>query len=226
MGKSKTISQLEVSDEPPEKSDVLQEVSPPNGKTDKNPDEIKSVVKKTKALKEESTWAKDAWVVSWLGILPLLAAEDLRPYVFIANQQARMAMGTALGPLLPIINRLMGVRMAVASMEEELKKLNPTEAAAVMQELASRVRTSDLKSDPPGAEGIKVLVKAQPSLQPEVITFLRLLPVEELGLWVTTGWAQTFSNQQQEFRSLLDSWAAQTVNRPLAAAARSSIPTP
>jgi len=167
----------------------------------------------------QTSWAQDAWVQSWIALEPSLTEVDLRPYAFVANQQARMSMGTVLGPLIGIVNGLMGPSMKVAGMEAELSKLTSSEARSVLAELARRVRASDLKTKPAGIDGVRAILKTHPALQRDVVSFLELLPVDSLGPWVVTGWGSLLNSEKVAYDAVVATWAGISSNQGLSAAA-------
>lgn len=187
---------------------------------EKDASDEKKKPKQTSAPEPSQTsWAQDAWVQSWIALEPSLSEVDLRPYAFVANQQARMSMGTVLGPLIGIVNGLMGPSMKVAGMEAELSKLTSSEAKSVLAELARRVRASDLKTKPAGIDGIRAILKTHPTLQRDVVSFLELLPVDSLGPWVVTGWGSLLNSEKVAYDAVVATWAGISSNQGLAAAA-------
>ncbi len=168
-----------------------------------------------------TTWLDDPWVQAWAQLDPKLANVDLRPYAFVANQQERMSTGTVLGPLMGIVNQLMGPQIAVAGLESEIGKLTLSEAKEVMAELTSRIRSSDLRTEPAGVAGFRTLLKVHPLLQSDTITFLQLLPIDSLGPWVVSGWTALLAAEKESFAQLLTSWAG-SGNTTLAAAAKAT----
>jgi predicted KAP-like P-loop ATPase len=167
----------------------------------------------------QTSWAQDSWVQSWIALEPSLTEVDLRPYAFVANQQARMSMGTVLGPLIGIVNGLMGPSMKVAAMEAELTKLTSSEANSVLAELARRVRASDLKTKPAGIDGVRAILKTHPALQRYVVSFLELLPVDSLGPWVVSGWGSLLNSEKVAYDAVVATWAGTSSNQGLSAAA-------
>ncbi|HTQ09779.1 MAG TPA: Qat anti-phage system ATPase QatA [Fimbriimonadaceae bacterium] len=205
-GFSKSISSLE---------DASQPIASPNPGGSK--EDVSA--KKEQSEAAHSPWAQDPWVTSWVGLEPSLANVDLRPYAFVANQQARMSMGTVLGPLIGIVNGLMGPEMSIAGMESQLQKLSQAEAKEILGELFKRVRSSDLKTKPAGIDGIRGLLKVHPSLQPDVIGFLQLLPADGLGPWAISGWGSLLNSEKAAFEAVLTAWSGSTTNTMLATAA-------
>lgn len=189
-------------------------------------DEKKKPKQPSAPEQSQTSWAQDTWVQSWIALEPSLAEVDLRPYAFVANQQARMSMGTVLGPLIGIVNGLMGPSMKVAAMEAELTKLTSSEAYSVLAELARRVRASDLKTKPPGIDGVRAILKTHPALQRDVVSFLELLPVDSLGPWVVSGWGSLLNSEKVAYDAVVTTWAGISSNQGLSAAASTVMKSP
>jgi hypothetical protein len=188
--------------------------------TEKDASDEKKKPKQPSAPEQsQKSWAQDSWVQSWIALEPSLTEVDLRPYAFVANQQARMSMGTVLGPLIGIVNGLMGPSMMVAAMEAELTKLTSSEASTVLAELARRVRASDLKTKPAGIDGVRAILKTHPALQRDVVSFLELLPVDSLGPWVVSGWGSLLNAEKVAYDAVVTTWAGISSNQGLSAAA-------
>lgn len=183
------------------------------------PDASEKPMRPVPSEQPPTQWMQDEWVQSWIALEPPLAEVDLRPYAFVANQQARMSMGTVLGPLIGIVNGLMGPTMTVAGMESELAKLAPNEAKSVLAELARRIRAGHLRTKPAGVDGVRALLKAHPTLQRDVVSFLELLPVDSLGPWVVTGWGSLLNSEKLAFDAVLAAWAGVSSNQGLSTAA-------
>ena len=64
------------------------------------------------------------------------------------------------------------------------------------------------ETEPPGAAGLAVLIKAHPTLQGELIDFLDALPRDRLGPWVCSGWEGVLKDGDavQRFDRLLQTW--------------------
>jgi hypothetical protein len=64
-------------------------------------------------------------------------------------------------------------------------------------------------TEPAGAAGLTVLVKAHPGLQPTLLDFLESLPSQRLGPWVCSGWDGVIkdADANQRFDRLLDKWS-------------------
>lgn len=204
-GKSNSLKSLEMPDE-----EVL---SKPAGKTQKSSSEAEKIA--------EPNWDTDHWVQAWCELYPQLADVDLRPYAFVANQQERMNVGSALGHLESIVQPLLGSELSVAGMKSELEKMSSTDAKFVFTKLASRIRSGDLKHKPPGIEGIKVLVATHPALKDDLIVFLATLPHDSLGIWIVSGWNNVLHGKTTELARQMETWASST-NAALSRAAKTT----
>ena len=104
----------------------------------------------------------------------------------------------------------MGAKLAVQVEETNLRSLAPPEAAQIFEMLRTRIIASDaFEKAPDGVEGMAVLVRAQPSLQSNLLDFLEALPAERLGAWVCGGWASALKNPAavKRFDQLLEGWS-------------------
>ncbi|HVT12604.1 MAG TPA: Qat anti-phage system ATPase QatA [Fimbriimonadaceae bacterium] len=173
----------------------------------------------------DSPWMQDEWVASWSKLEPQLSTIDLRPYVFIANQQARSGLRTALGQLAQVVDALMGSELAVAGMEADLKKLTAVEAETVFEELATKIRQANLKNKPEGVEGLRGLVRAQSFLEKALLEFLEGLPTEEIGAWVVVGWSTLGPSAATRLAALLQGWSTHPTNKVLATTATQTLKT-
>jgi hypothetical protein len=139
---------------------------------------------------QQSTIAKE-WVTSesaqeWARLRPPLAKLDLRPYLFVAkDRKDYFGTITLLGQIAAIAEKLLGPKIAVQKEEPSLRQLALPEAAQVFDSLRSLiVATDSFKTSPKGADGMEVLVRAQPQLQNSLLDFLESLPADRLGAWV------------------------------------------
>jgi hypothetical protein len=152
-----------------------------------------------------------------------LAGLDLRPYLFVAkDKKDYFGAASVLGRLAVVVERLMGPKMQVQAMLQQLKQLVPAEADQLFEAVRARVvGTGDFATEPPGVAGLQVLVKAHPGLQPALLDFLGSLPSDRVGVWVVKGWSDTLTTPESStrFERLLETWKGQETNRLLAAAA-------
>ena len=134
-------------------------------------------------------WLASEQTLAWARVQPALAGVDLRPYLFVAKDRKDFFGVSALGPLAFIVERLLGPKLAVQGAEAELKALKPLEAGTVFNAVCDRIFANDaFGTTPEGVEGLAVLVKAQPSLQVQLVDFLDRLPADRVGAWVAKGW--------------------------------------
>jgi len=101
-------------------------------------------------------------------------------------------------------------RYAVQALEADLKRLAPPEAAKVFEAMRGRIIGSDnFETEPTGVDGLAVLVKAQPTLQGNLLEFLEALPMDRLGPWACKGWESALKDPEAtlRFNRLLQSWA-------------------
>jgi hypothetical protein len=155
-------------------------------------------------------WMTSPAIRAWAGVLPALGNEDLRPYLFVAkDRKDYFGAASVLGHLTAVVEQLFGGKFAVQSLEADLKRLAPPEAAQVFEAVRGRVVGSDsFETEPAGAAGLAVLVKAHPTLQGGLVDFLDALPRDRLGPWVCGGWEGVLkdSDATQRFDRLLQAW--------------------
>ncbi len=156
-------------------------------------------------------WLASPNTLEWAGFEPSLAKTDLRPYLFVTKDRKDFfGAGTAFGQIAAIAERLMGARLAVQGEEANLRSLAPPEAAQVFEMLRTRIIASDsFEKAPDGVDGIAVLVRAQPSLQTNLLDFLEALPANRLGPWVCSGWTTALKDADtvKRFDQLLEGWS-------------------
>lgn len=156
-------------------------------------------------------WLSSRAIQAWARVPPKIGKSDLRPYLFVAKERKDyFGSTTALGQLVSIVEKLLGPKMAVAGMEKELTRLAEPEAKQVFGALCSKVLSADdLGTEPAGAAGLAVLVKAHPPLQASLVDFLGSLPKNKLGPWVCNGWDNAIADPQMgaKFEELLGIWS-------------------
>ena len=157
-----------------------------------------------------SEWVSSPAVRSWAQIEPSIGALDLRPYLFVAkDRKDYFGATTVLGQLASVAEKLLGSKFVVQGLEAELRQLAVPEAAQILDLVRSRIVGSDtFDTEPAGAAGIAVLVKAQPALQSNLIDFLEALPSQRLGAWACSGWEGVIrdSDQNRRYDQLLERW--------------------
>lgn len=148
---------------------------------------------------------------TWAAVLPAIGDEDLRPYLFVAKDRKDYFGATSvLGHLALVVEQLFGGKFAVQALEAELKRLPPPEAEQVFEAVRGRiVGGDDFDTEPAGAAGLAVLVKAHPTLQSALIDFLDTLPRDRLGPWACKGWEGVLHDREASarFDRLLAAWS-------------------
>jgi hypothetical protein len=155
-------------------------------------------------------WLSSPAVKAWAAVRTTIGNEDLRPYLFVAkDRKDYFGAASVLGHLSVVVEQLFGGKLAVQSLEGDLKRLAAPEAAQVFEAVRGRIVGSDsFETEPPGAAGLGVLVKAHPDLQGNLVDFLEALPRDHLGPWVCSGWESVLKDgeQVQRFDRLLQVW--------------------
>jgi len=157
-----------------------------------------------------SEWLSSPAIKAWAAVPTALGNEDLRPYLFVAKDR-KDYFGTAsvLGHLAAVVDQLFGGKFVVQSLDADLKRLAPPEAAQIFESVRGRIVGGDsFDTEPPGVAGLAVLVKAHPTLQGSLIDFLEALPRDRLGPWVCSGWEGVLNDQDsvERFNHLLQVW--------------------
>lgn len=156
-------------------------------------------------------WTRDPSYKAWAAGAPELGQTDLRPYLFVAKERKDyFSTGLVLGKHSILIERLMGPRLAVQAFEQEARDLVAADALQVFEVLRGRIVGGDkFDVEPDGMAGVKMLVKVQSSLQPQLLNLLEQLPADRCGPWVVAGWTNiiTDSTQDERFKQLRNSWA-------------------
>lgn len=156
-------------------------------------------------------WKAADAIRAWARLSPALAEVDLRPYLFVTkDRKDYFGAASVLGRLAAVVEKLLGPKLAVQAFEGELKQLVPAEAAQVFEELRGRViGGDDFDTAPPGIEGLAVLVRAQPTLQANLLDLLEALPADRCGPWPASGWEGVIkdSGASTRFEKLLQKWA-------------------
>lgn len=160
-----------------------------------------------------SEWLSSPSVKAWAKIEPAIGTSDLRPYLFVAkDRKDYFGATTVLGQIASIAEKLMGTKFFVQGLESELRQIALPEAAQVFELIRGRIIGGDsFDSEPAGIAGLAVLVKAQPTLQANLIDFLETLPRKKLGPWVCTGWEGIIkdSDHNRRYDQLLEVWKAE-----------------
>lgn len=176
-----------------------------------------------------SEWKTSQSIMAWARVHPPVGELDLRPYLF-ATKDKKDYFGPAsvLGHLATVAEKLFGPKISVQVLESELKQLAQPEAEQLFEAVRTKVMSGDsFGTQPPGVDGMIVLVKAQPSLQGRLVDFLEAIPAERCGPWVLAGWKGAFKDvdAMERFDRLVDSWSKVAKDPMLKVAAESAIKT-
>jgi len=126
-----------------------------------------------------------------------------------------------------VVEKLLGPKFAVQAHIEEMKQLAQAEAEQVFEEIRGRIMGGDaLETQPPGIDGLAILVRAHPSLQTNLLDLLHALPHERCGMWPVQGWGGVIVDPgaNASLDALLARWAS-SPSPSLKAAAATAIRT-
>ena len=167
-------------------------------------------------------WSLQVWVSKWLETPPRLAEVDLRPYFFVVKTSREFLSTNQLPPYLQeIASKLMGNKLMAQVIKEQLEALSSTDHEKLFQYVKDLIlRTGNLRTQPNGIEGIKMLVKINTDLEPALLDLLELLPSDRLGAWVVNGWGTLRQpGTKARFQQLTLSWSEHKSNKILSSAA-------
>jgi len=155
-------------------------------------------------------WQTSKTIRAWAQINPPIGEVDLRPYLFLAkDRKDYFGSATVLGHLAIVADKLFGSKIFVQSLEASLRNLALPEAIQIFDAVRSRILGYDVfDTEPAGAAGLAVLVKAHQTLQFNLLDFLECLPSNRLGPWVCSGWEGIIRDQELNIRfdRLLEIW--------------------
>ena len=173
--------------------------------------------------KDIDKWLERDWLKRWLAIEPILNKFDLRPYVFVARDR-RMFDGTSEPN--ELIGKLCGSKIAVRSVETEVKVLPESDANQLFEALKERVmRQGSFNTQPSGFHGISIVAKHHPRFQAELLSMLDKIEVNKLGIWVVRGWNEILTEPAtiRQLEKMLSRWAKQDENKLLKNAAKQAL---
>lgn len=186
--------------------------------------------KKTKAGKddeEESKWLERDQIRQWLQIEPPLGDEDLRPYVFVAQERRLGGMAQSSSDTEQMITQLStGGQMAVRGLEPRVRLFEQGEAAIIFSALREKVaQETNLSVMPEAMHGLRLVAKHHPQLQSELASLLATLDAKSLGIWAVSGWSEviTEASAKQQLFEVIQSWANQGDNTRLARTAEQAL---
>jgi len=180
----------------------------------KSGDAVKAAPKREPAKSTDSTllseWLSSPAVKAWAAVPTAIGDEDLRPYLFVAkDRKDYFGAASVLGHLTAVVDQLFGGKFVVQGIETDLKRLASQEAAQVFEAVRGRiVGSGTFDTEPAGAAGLAILVKAHPTLQGNLVDFLEALPRDRLGPWVCSGWESVLkdTDASQRFDRVLQTW--------------------
>ncbi len=208
---------------PPELASLESLADSPQEADEQPQEEGKSGTRHPPQLKVPDSWKASDFIVRWARLAPRLAGQNLKPYLFLTRDRRGFFDGrTLLGHLTELVEKLMGPELVVKGLENDLKKLSPTELDQLFDAVRSRVfESGNLAAEPKGVPGLRVLVRTSAPLQARMVDLLEALPVATLGPWVTAGWSGVITEHGPRTRleKLIATWAS-SENVPLASAAK------
>jgi predicted KAP-like P-loop ATPase len=200
------------------------------GKTDKGKKEGKGEKGSSRLDSTVEKWLEREWLVRWLKIEPALGDVDLRPYVFVARDKrifAAAGESTVLGGLIETLMSQSDV--AVRSVEQQVKSLQPADAAQLFAALHERVvRHGTFLDEPPGFAGLMIVAKHHPRHQTELVSMLAGVDPKSLGFWVVKGWNEILTEPAAiaELQTLFAKWQEQDDNPALKRMASQAVAKP
>ncbi|WP_160011201.1 Qat anti-phage system ATPase QatA [Rhizobium sp. 18055] len=208
-GKCADLAPLEAAAKKKEDDKPKAKAAKTTGKDAESAKPALEVVKSTEsALLGE--WLSSPVIKAWAMVPTMIGDEDLRPYLFVAkDRKDYFGAASVLGHLAAVVEQLFGGKFVVQGLEADLKRLAPPEAAQVFEAVRGRIVGADaFDTEPAGAAGLAVLIKAHPTLQGQLLDFLDALPRDRLGPWVCGGWEGVIKDGEavQRYDRLLQTW--------------------
>ena len=161
-----------------------------------------AVIPKTAKNKDLESWENNAGFAAWVSIEPLLGEIDLRPYFFASKEKEDFFFDQVKSDQLrQLISKLMGGTMNIASANDEIKALAPTDATKVFKVLSSKIlKNGDIAMMPKGIEGIKALVANHSDLESSLLDLIEALDCKKVGAWICTGWDKCLTTENSKSR--------------------------
>lgn len=168
---------------------------------------------------EIAPWFADAWAQDWLALEPRLAAEDLRPYFFVAHDQLDPVGGTH-ARLSPQANEVLNRLLDPAPLQQTrgidaAAKLNVPDAGAVFQVLVERLRQSERIDEQSVQPILFRYVGMRTELLPQLVQFCSQLPESRFSFAIPNqlvGLARG-TTSAEAVRGLLSRWSQSQVPR-------------
>ena len=190
----------------------------PDGK----PKELKSLERSdsgTDGESDDSTETRqDEWTRQWALTNPKLSDVDLRPYLFVTrDRKVKSGVIMQSDNLQELSDKLLGSDMVVAGLKDEIEKLSGPDAEKLYQHLEIAISSNgNLRDEPKGVSGIKLLIKTHTFLQSKYCSFLDTLDMNTLGTWVVAPIdVFTEATSKQQYINLLTKWKDQKENTHL-----------
>ncbi|HEY8803948.1 MAG TPA: hypothetical protein VIM42_02365, partial [Clostridium sp.] len=133
---------------------------------------------------------------------PFIGKEDLRPYYFASKERKDYFFKQIKSEYLrELVERLMGGRMAVASLKDKLAGLSASDAEYIFDIIAQKILGEGKYSVPPkGIDGIRVLVETHQELQTRLQKLIRTFPINKVGIWICSGWDKCIVSSEEKER--------------------------
>lgn len=145
-----------------------------------------------KQLKE---WEHNEELLEWIKTEPYIGEEDLRPYYFASKERKDYFLSQIHSEQLrELVQKMMGSRLVVVSLIDEIKALNYSNAEMVFSLICGKIQEdSDYSKMPKGIDGIRLLVELHPKLQVKLIEFIKTFSVSSVGSWICSGWEKSIT---------------------------------
>lgn len=159
-----------------------------------------TLISKPEKDKDLVAWESNADFTAWASSEPYLGEVDLRPYFFASKEKEDFFFAQVKSEQLRnLISKLMGGEMNIASANDEIKALSPSDAKKVFEVLSSKIfRNGDIANKPNGIEGIKALVSHHAELEPSLIGLIETFDCKRVGAWICTGWDKCLTSEKSK----------------------------
>jgi DNA-binding NarL/FixJ family response regulator len=145
-------------------------------------------------------WNKDDGFKAWVESEPKLGEVDLRPYFFACKEREDYFFNQVHSDKLrELVSKLMGNKMIVASVMQQIKELSKEESKAVFVILENKIKKSpDFTKSPAGIDGIRALVSHHPDLEKGCISLITSFDTKKVGAWICKGWDQCLKSDSSK----------------------------
>ncbi len=159
-------------------------------------------------VEEKNT--KGNWYVKynideWLDMEPSIEKIDLRPYYYACKEKIDyFAKDSINNDLNEYVDLLFRDEMLIAGHKSDIEKLSNQEADRIFEIVSSKItENGEYLTKPKGIDGLFAFTRYRKELRSKLIQFVSSLPIEKLGIWVSTGWDDVIPKDCKE-RGLLD----------------------